>query len=159
MNSVTCNECNAINDLSCACLQPNIYNHVNICKEAKSNKEVGLLGPTKNVTHSPSTTMSNLIFDDMQTENDTSSFKNATTKSHHSFMKTTHIGNDDLSTFGLLKRGLRIANLNICHILNKVDELKILLSEKRSVDILGICETFLNNEVPDELITADGFNF
>ena len=38
-------------------------------------------------------------------------------------------------------------------------ELKILLSEKRSVDILGICETFLNNEVPDELITADGFNF
>ena len=58
-----------------------------------------------------------------------------------------------------MKRGLRIANLNICHILNKVDEIKILLSEKRSVDILGICETFLNSEISDELITADGFNF
>ena len=57
-----------------------------------------------------------------------------------------------------MKRGLRIANLNICHILNKVDEIKILLSQKRSVDILGVCETFLNSDVPDELITADGFN-
>ena len=159
MNSVTCNDCNAINDHSCACLQPNIYNHVNICKEAKLNKVVGPLEPTKNVAHSSSTKMSNLIFDDMQAENDTSSLKNATSKSHNSFMKTHSAGNDDLSTFGLLKRGLRIANLNICHILNKVDELKVLLSEKRSVDILGICETFLNNEVPDELITADGFNF
>ena len=66
---------------------------------------------------------------------------------------------NDFSSFGLVKKGLRIANLNICHHLNKKDEIELLLSEKRSVDILGLCETFLNNDIPDELISIDGFNF
>ena len=102
----------------------------------------------------PPTQTSNLVFDEMNSENRTYH-----SKSHHYHPQKVQTNSDDISTFGLLKRGLRIANLNICHILNKVDEIKILLSEKRSVDILGICETFLNSEVPNELITVDGFNF
>ena len=108
---------------------------------------------TKTVAHTSSIERSKVIFDDMQISNDISNLSNMMTESPNNLMKTKHTGNNDLSTFGLVKRGLRIANLNICHILNKV------LSEKRSVDILGICETFLNSEISDELITADGFNF
>ena len=93
-------------------------------------------------------------FDQTQSENTTSTYMK-------SFDETTgmHINCYDSSTYVLVKRGIRIANLNICHILNKMDELKILLSDKRSVDILGVCETFLNDDILDALITAGGFNF
>ena len=33
----------------------------------------------------------------------------------------------------------------------------MLLHERRTVDILGICETFLNDETNDSLIHVDGF--
>ena len=95
----------------------------------------------------------------MNNGNITYNLSDKTAKDSQIYSKTTQTTSDDISTFGLIKRGLRIANLNVCHILNKVDEIKILLSEKRSVDILGICETFLNSDVTDELITVDGFNF
>ena len=62
-------------------------------------------------------------------------------KNHHNHSGKVQTNRDDISTFGLLKPGPRIANLNICHILNKVDEIKIPLSKKRSVNILGMCET------------------
>ena len=62
------------------------------------------------------------------------------------------------STFGLLKRGLRISNINICHLLNKIDEINLLLNAQQSVEILGICETFLDSETPDELLKLNGFN-
>ncbi|CAG2185221.1 unnamed protein product [Mytilus edulis] len=49
-----------------------------------------------------------------------------------------------LSSFGLQKRGLKIANLNIQHILPKIEEIRLILNEKKSLHILGLCETFLN---------------
>ena len=161
---IKCNDCNAINDLLWTCFQSNTYDHVNICKSVSSGdanlkKRANLPESTKTVAHTSSIERSNVIFDDVQIANDRSNLSNMMTESPNNLMKTKHTGNNDLSTFGLVKRGLRIANLNICHILNKVDEIKILFSEKRSVDILGICETFLNSEISDELITADGFNF
>ena len=102
----------------------------------------------------PSELQNNLVFDEIQSENSTSTYMK-------SFDETTgmHINCYDSSTYVLVKRGIRIANLNICHILNKMDELKILLSDKRSVDILGVCEPFLNDDILDALITAGGFNF
>ena len=53
----------------------------------------------------------------------------------------------DLSSFGLIKKGLRIGNLNVCHLLPKIDEIRLLLNEHRSVNILGLCETFLNDHI------------
>ena len=66
---------------------------------------------------------------------------------------------DKCTTFGLVKRGLRIANINICHLLPKLDEVKILLHERRTVDILGVCETFLDNKVDDALLQIDDYVF
>lgn len=70
-----------------------------------------------------------------------------------------HANETPNNTFGLLKKGIRISNINVCHLLNKIDEIDLLLKEKQSVDILGICETFLDHEIPDELVKLDGFNF
>ena len=134
----------------------NLYKSARI-GEAELKKEVqNVQKYTKDISPS-STQTANLIFDEMQHK--CSLTTSTTIKSNHDYTKSTNTLSDDFSTFGLVKRGLRIANLNICHILNKIDEIKLLLSEKRSVDILGVCETFLNSDVPDELITADGFNF
>ena len=50
-------------------------------------------------------------------------------------------------------------NLNICHVLPKLDEVKLLLNDKCSVNILGLCETFLNDQVGDNELSIDGFSF
>ena len=63
------------------------------------------------------------------------------------------------TTLGLVKRGLRIGNLNVRHILPKIDEIEHILQEKRSVDIFGICETFLNDKVTNNELNIDGFTF
>ena len=131
-NYIKCNDCNAINDLLCTCFQSNTYDDVNICKrvssgDAELKKRVNLPESTKTVAHTSSIERSNLIFDDMQFANDRSNLSNVITESPNNLMKTKHTGNNDLSIFGLVKWGLRIANLNIYHILNKVDEIKILL--------------------------------
>ena len=66
---------------------------------------------------------------------------------------------NDLSSFGLIKKGLRIGNLNVCHLLPKLDEIRLLLNEHRSVNILGLCETFLNDHIDDNELSIDGFTF
>ena len=58
-----------------------------------------------------------------------------------------------------MKKGLRIGNLNVCHLLPKLDEMRLLLHENRTVNILGLCETFLNDHVDDNVLSIDGFNF
>ena len=49
--------------------------------------------------------------------------------------------------------------MSIRHLKQKVDELKVLLSESKQVDILGVCETFLNNSVDDKILHIDGYTF
>ena len=66
---------------------------------------------------------------------------------------------NDLSSFGLIRKGLRIGNLNICHLIPKLDEIRLLLNEHRSVNILGLCETFLNENTDDNVLSIDGFTF
>lgn len=51
---------------------------------------------------------------------------------------------------------LRVATLNICSIRNKLDELKDLMSSQR-IDILGVQETWLDNEVTDHMVAVDGY--
>ena len=48
-------------------------------------------------------------------------------------------------------------NINICHLNGKLDELKLMLSDTKSIDILGICETFLDKKTPDSLSNIKGF--
>ncbi|CAC5410806.1 unnamed protein product [Mytilus coruscus] len=63
-----------------------------------------------------------------------------------------------LNSFGLQKGGLKIANLNIQHILPKIEEIRLTLNEKKSLHILGLCETFLNPELGDNLIEVKGYD-
>ena len=43
--------------------------------------------------------------------------------------------------------------------LPKLDEVKNLLHERRTVHILGVCETFLDNKVDDALLQIDDYVF
>ena len=56
-------------------------------------------------------------------------------------------------------RSIHITNLNIRHIKPKLDELKILLSESNQIDILGVCETYLNKSIDDTLLHINHFSF
>ena len=46
-------------------------------------------------------------------------------------------------------KGLHICNLNIRHIVPKIDEIRILLSNEKCPGILGMCETFLKKNNPE----------
>ena len=54
-------------------------------------------------------------------------------------------------------RGIYIVNLNVRHLKPKIDDVKIMLQELNNVDILGLCETFLNRNVDDGTINSDGY--
>ena len=56
-------------------------------------------------------------------------------------------------------RGLDVANINICHIKPKLDEFKVLLSSSSKLDILGLCETFLDENTNDNILQMEVFKF
>ena len=50
--------------------------------------------------------------------------------------------------------------MNICHLFNKLDELKSSVSaNKPLIDICGFTETFLSGVIGDSSAHVDGFNF
>ena len=51
-----------------------------------------------------------------------------------------------------------MANLNIHHLLPKLDELHISMACENGPDVLGICETFLNNNISSNQLTVNGFD-
>ena len=53
--------------------------------------------------------------------------------------------------FDFKHRGFHMANLNIRHIKPKVDNMKIMLDKSNSIDIFGVCETFLNGTISDDV--------
>lgn len=55
-------------------------------------------------------------------------------------------------------RNLKIAHLNINGLLNKLPEVQNIL-DQASFDILGISETHLREDIPDEWITINGYSF
>ena len=83
---------------------------------------------------------------------------------NHSDLSTQSViepssANDDFVNFAFSSKGLHICNLNIRHILPKLYELRILLSNDTCPDIFGMCETFLKQQNPDSQLSVDGFNF
>ena len=54
---------------------------------------------------------------------------------------------------------LHFSNLNIRHLVPKLDELRLHLAADNGPDIMGICETFLECSVPDCQLSIQGFNF
>lgn len=54
--------------------------------------------------------------------------------------------------------GFHIGFLNICHLLPKLDEVKGLLSEHKSLDVFGFCETFLTDDTTDSSIQINNFS-
>ena len=48
-------------------------------------------------------------------------------------------------------KGLHAANVDICHIKPKLDEIKLLLNSSSKLDILGLCETFLDENTDDNI--------
>ena len=60
--------------------------------------------------------------------------------------------------FVFRSKGLHMANLNIHHLLPKFDELRISMASQNGPDVLGICETFLNNNISSNQLTVNGFD-
>ena len=57
------------------------------------------------------------------------------------------------------QKGLHVANVNISHTKPKLDEIKLLLNSSSKLDILGLCETFLDENTDDNILQMGGFNF
>ena len=71
----------------------------------------------------------------------------------------TNRASNDSFIFDFKSKGLHVCNLNIRHILPKIDEIRLILLSTGSPDIFGICESFLGTQHPDSLITVDGYSF
>ena len=54
-------------------------------------------------------------------------------------------------------RGFRIGCLNISGLLNKIDEMKVILQACK-FDVMGVCETFIDDNIADHEITIEGYN-
>ena len=61
--------------------------------------------------------------------------------------------------FHKYKKGMHVANLNIQHLLPKLDEIKLILSQNHSSDILGLCETFLTPMISDNDLSIPNYSF
>ena len=56
-------------------------------------------------------------------------------------------------------RGLHVANINICDIKAKLDEIKFLLNSASKLDIRSKCETVLDESTDDNILQMESFNF
>ena len=54
--------------------------------------------------------------------------------------------------FAFSSKGLHVTNLNVRHLLSKLDELRLILASKTGPDILGLCETFLDSDAKTEVV-------
>ena len=78
------------------------------------------------------------------------------------FVKTGKLLDSDLSQpseFVFCSKGLHFCNLNIRHIVPKLDGLRISMAHENCPDVSGMCETFLTSSVSDNQIDIDGFDF
>ena len=55
------------------------------------------------------------------------------------------------------KKGLNIVHLNIQYLYSKLDELKLLFKSTNHIDILCICDTFLNEEFSNQEIQLESY--
>ena len=60
--------------------------------------------------------------------------------------------------FKLRSSGVKIVHHNVNHILNKLDQIRLLISSSNpSIDMYGVCETFLSDDVLDQELYIEGF--
>ena len=52
-----------------------------------------------------------------------------------------------------------MVNLNIRHLKPKLDEMKIILDQQKIIDIFGLCETFLDQTVDNDILSMKGYSF
>ena len=64
---------------------------------------------------------------------------------------------DPITVFNLPKKGLKIAQLNSRSITNKLDQIRLMM-HKKSIDILAIAETWLDNSWRDNELVITGYN-
>ena len=57
-----------------------------------------------------------------------------------------------------VSKGLHFCNLNIQHILPKIDELRIIMVFEKCPDILGLCETFLEPDIENQQVAIEGYD-
>ena len=55
------------------------------------------------------------------------------------------------------KKGLNLAHLNIHYLYPKLDEIKLLLRQQSNLDILCLCETFLNDNFSDDELQIQNY--
>ena len=59
--------------------------------------------------------------------------------------------------FNFVGTGLHFANLNIQHLIPKLEEIKFHLQKKNSPHFLGLCETFLTDNVHNDLLHINNY--
>ena len=64
-----------------------------------------------------------------------------------------------VSDLNFSSRGLHFCNLNIHHILPKLNELRVIMAYENSPDIFGACETFLDPDISDNQLAVSGYDF
>ena len=65
----------------------------------------------------------------------------------------------DLNSF-MATRGLKLFHQNVNGLRSKLSHIDLMIKETRSrIDILGITETHLNDEIVDEELNIDGYTF
>ena len=64
---------------------------------------------------------------------------------------------DPITAFNLPNKGLKIIQLNTRSITNKLDQIRLMLP-KKSIDILAITETWLDNSWTDNELVVSGYN-
>ena len=67
--------------------------------------------------------------------------------------------NDDYIDLNFRSKGLHIANLNVRHLMPKIDELRVTLSCENEPNIFGVCETFLDTDKSDGQVAIGGYDF
>ena len=55
-------------------------------------------------------------------------------------------------------KGIHFCNLNVHHIVPKIDELRISMAHDICPDIFGLCETFLTDSISEDQIAIDGYD-
>ena len=62
------------------------------------------------------------------------------------------LSHTDYPELTFISKGLHFCNLNIQHLLPKLDELRILMTNDKCADILGLCESFLDPNIMDQQV-------
>ena len=148
-----CSDCNTT---KCEHLSSNISNVQDIQSSNKDLSESLKIGTESMATHLPE------VYDNDCQQNN----KPVPPSSTNNINRPLTPKSDDSQSncqskceFEFKRRGIHIANLNIRHLKPKVDNMKVLLDQDCSIDIFGLCETFLNDSIDNEQIHIHGFKF